>query len=234
MSTEHIHEIVNEFADAAIKQGNHTEAGKWNKANKEIGRMNHLFDELLFSGIEGLHALLALTESHNKSVALMAAVYLLRYYPEPCLSVLDRLANESGLIGFGAQQAIQRWKEGHWDLDKQSDVIIQDSEMNKENFQKPDLDALLMNAPTRVSWTDIPEFNMLDERIGIANGLVPFTVGVNEGYLSWVPDNVPPTMLESLTWLWVIRPDLSHEIAAKTSNEDLRDAIFGYIEERTD
>ncbi|TAE55606.1 MAG: hypothetical protein EAZ76_15490 [Nostocales cyanobacterium] len=91
-----------------------------------------------------------------------------------------------------------------------------------------DLQSILNSIPNEVNWQDIVQFNKLDERVAIANDIFPNLIGVNEGYIEWCPDNEPPTLLETLLWWWVIRPDLGAAIAIEAPQE-LKEIISQYI-----
>jgi hypothetical protein len=62
----------------------------------------------------------------------------------------------------------------------------------------------------------------------IANDLCANIIGVNEGYIEWCPDDEPPSLLETLTWWWVVRPDLGAAIAIEAPQE-LKEIISQYI-----
>ena len=49
--------------------------------------------------------------------------------------------------------------------------------------------------------------------------MCPNLIGVNEGYIEWCPNNEPPSQIETLTWWWVIRPDLGAAIAIEAPDE---------------
>lgn len=50
-------------------------------------------------------------------VRVMAAAHLLRYRTAEARAVLEEAAKGTGLVPFGAQQALKRWEEGTWALD---------------------------------------------------------------------------------------------------------------------
>ncbi|NJM39409.1 MAG: hypothetical protein HC853_00885 [Anaerolineae bacterium] len=112
-----LQEHLDDFQTAVIGQREALLKGDWRTGNPLAKKYDAAFRKIIEYGEEGRNALLALTEHPNVSVAEMAAVYSLKYNPEQCLNVLRRLSSEPGLIGFGAQQAIQRWEEGSWQLE---------------------------------------------------------------------------------------------------------------------
>ena len=74
--------------------------------------------------------------------------------------------------------------------------------------------ALLSNPPKTVAWSDVVDFDRLDERRSCVDCLHANILGVNEGYVEWSPNDSPPSKDETLAWLWFIRPDLGDEIAS--------------------
>jgi hypothetical protein len=91
-----------------------------------------------------------------------------------------------------------------------------------------DIQTILDSIPNEVLWQDIVQFDQLDERVAIANDLCANIIGVNEGYIEWCPNDEPPSRLETLTWWWVVRPDLGAAIAIEAPQE-LKEIISQYI-----
>jgi hypothetical protein len=73
-----------------------------------------LYRSIICTGESGRQALLELVDDNDPVVAGMAAVYSIRYDSIRCLSTLERVAREPGLLGFRAQVAIERWESGEW------------------------------------------------------------------------------------------------------------------------
>jgi hypothetical protein len=90
------------------------------------------------------------------------------------------------------------------------------------------LPSILDSIPNEVRWQYIVQFNKLDERVAIANDLCANIIGVNEGYIEWCPNDEPPSILETLVWWWVVRPDLGAAIAIEAPQE-LKEIISRYI-----
>ena len=90
------------------------------------------------------------------------------------------------------------------------------------------MQTILDSIPNEVPWQDIVQFDKLDERIVLANDLCANIIGVNEGYIEWCPDDEPPSLLETLTWWWVVRPDLGAAIAIEAPQEP-KEIISQYI-----
>jgi hypothetical protein len=91
-----------------------------------------------------------------------------------------------------------------------------------------DVQSILEAIPNEVTWQDIVQFEKLDERVAIANDLCANIIGVNEGYIEWCPNDEPPSLLETLTWWWVVRPDLGAAIAIEAPQE-FKGIIAHYI-----
>jgi hypothetical protein len=110
--------LINDFIETSKT---HYQASHWSRdwktANQQAKRLHKIFLQLVAIGIVAREALLALVEHEDDCVALMAAVYSLAHNPELALEALNRLSSKSGFIGFEAEQAIQRWREGNWKLE---------------------------------------------------------------------------------------------------------------------
>ena len=91
-----------------------------------------------------------------------------------------------------------------------------------------DVQSILNAIPSEVNWQDVVQFEKLDERVARANDLCANVVGVNEGYIEWCPNDEPPSMMETLVWWWVVRPDLGAAIAIEAPQE-LKEIIGQYI-----
>jgi hypothetical protein len=91
-----------------------------------------------------------------------------------------------------------------------------------------DIQSILESIPHEVPWSDIVQFDKLDERVAIANAFCANIIGVNENYIEWCPNDEPPSMKETLTWWWVVRPDLGAAIAIEAPQE-LKEIIGHYI-----
>jgi hypothetical protein len=91
-----------------------------------------------------------------------------------------------------------------------------------------DLQSILNSIPNEVNWQNIVELEKLDERVSIANEVCANLVGVNDGFIEWCPDEEPASLLETLLWWWVVRPDLGAAIAREAPQE-LKEIISQYI-----
>jgi hypothetical protein len=46
--------------------------------------------------------------------------------------------------------------------------------------------------PRQALWTDLADFERLDGRVSAVTALFGSVIGVNEGYVEWCPDALPP------------------------------------------
>ncbi len=118
MSQRQIDKLVAHFVKAARKHYEATMTGNWRETNKQAKRIRKAFQGIRKIGENARQALLAQTENQDLAVASMAATYSLKCNTQQAQTVLQRIAKEPGIIGFEAQQALQRWKEGDWHLDE--------------------------------------------------------------------------------------------------------------------
>jgi hypothetical protein len=110
--------LVKEFASCVVHQNEAIFRGDATASNEYARRYIAAFGKLRSSwGDEGRDALATLLVDHRADVRVMAAAYLLRHCKERARAVLEAEAKGSGLIAFGAEQALKRWEEGTWALD---------------------------------------------------------------------------------------------------------------------
>jgi hypothetical protein len=117
MNDERLKKLLHRFAAAAEAHAAAMESMDEEKVNRHAIVLQGLYREIALTGDAGREELLALSCSSRKAVAGMAAVYSLRYYPEKAVTVLRRLSEEEGLLGFRASMALDRWERGEWDLE---------------------------------------------------------------------------------------------------------------------
>ncbi len=117
MTLHDVDEAVSAFVEATKLHYQATLAGNYKITNKYAQIIDEAFRKIVAMGVEARQALLANVDDDDNAVASMAAVYSLKFNPERALDALRRIADKPGLIGFGAQQAIQRWEEGTWQLE---------------------------------------------------------------------------------------------------------------------
>lgn len=93
-------------------------AGDWQENNKWAKKQAKAFQQIIAIGDIAREELLTLLEHENLNVVLNAAVFSLKYDTEKSLTALEKIAaTDSGIVGFRAEQAIQRWQEGSWRLE---------------------------------------------------------------------------------------------------------------------
>ena len=116
MTDERVARLVRRFAVAARAHHAALETFNESGANAHAHVIAGLFAAISATGEEGREALLVLVASPEPAVAGMAAIYSLRFRPDPCLAVLRRLAAGEGLLAFRAATALERWDAGEWEL----------------------------------------------------------------------------------------------------------------------
>ena len=87
----------------------------------------------------------------------------------------------------------------------------------------PDIES----TPREVKWSDVADFDRLDERVSAVTCVFGSVIGVNEGYIEWCPDDIPPTEQERLAWIWLCNPSLDSEILPRAKGW-FRDLVIAY------
>ncbi len=113
----HLEKLVNQFADATAKQTDAIWQGDAKTGNRQAKRLLAAFDKLRSIGNSGRDALVPLLSHQRPDVRVRAAAFLLRHRTAEAMAVLTEIAKGRSLTAFGAQQALERWKEGTWKLD---------------------------------------------------------------------------------------------------------------------
>ena len=111
---------------------------------------------------------------------------------------------------------------------------IRNSEKTKNLLLPSDIKIILNSISYSALWQDIVEFEKLDERVAIVNCIFANLIGVNNGYIECCPSDNAPSLMESFTWWWVVRPDLGAAITINLHKnvaeaQKLREAIADYI-----
>ena len=91
------------------------------------------------------------------------------------------------------------------------------------------LKEILQNYPNQIMFDNIVDFKKFDERLSIIDCIVVNIIGVEEGFIEFIPDNNPPSEDEILCWIWSFKPDLTNEILEITKNDDLKFALNSYL-----
>ncbi len=109
--------LVEQFAEAAEKSFEAILKGDWRENNKWVKRQVKAFQQITEIGEVAREELLTLLEHENLAIAKSAAAFSLKYATEKSKTTLARISQEPGILGFEAQQALQRWEEGSWQLE---------------------------------------------------------------------------------------------------------------------
>lgn len=115
--------LVREFGDCVAEQSKCIAKGDARKGNKYAKRYVAAFEKLRSFGDAGRDALADLMDDERADVSVMAAGFLLRHAEERASAVLRVHAEDPGIIGLGAQLALERWKDGTWCLDPAEDGV---------------------------------------------------------------------------------------------------------------
>jgi len=114
MQDDKLTRLLQRFATTSTAHHQALEEMDEERANTCAKMIAGLYRSIIGTGESGRQALLELVGDDNPVVAGMAAVYSIRYDSKRCLSTLERVALEPGLLGFRAQMAIERWQSGEW------------------------------------------------------------------------------------------------------------------------
>ena len=96
------------------------------------------------------------------------------------------------------------------------------------------LEELIENYPNEIAFDEIVDFENFDERLSVVDCIVVNSIGVNEGFIEFIPDNNPPLNEEILCWIWAIRPDLTYEILQLNISDDFKFALNSYLNNSMD
>jgi hypothetical protein len=118
MKEQSIEKLIERFTTAAKKHFTASLAGDWRSANKEAKVIRKTARQIFDLGEDARKALLAQTDNEDLYVSALAAVYSLKFSPDKSISILTKISKEPGLVGFEAKQALLRWEQGEWMLDK--------------------------------------------------------------------------------------------------------------------
>jgi hypothetical protein len=114
MQDDNLTRLLHRFAITAKAHHQALEDMNEERANTYANMVAGLLRSIVGIGESGRQALLELVDHNDPVVAGLAAVYSIRYDSKRCLSSLERVALEPGLLGFRAQMAIERWESGEW------------------------------------------------------------------------------------------------------------------------
>ncbi len=117
MTSQEVDKVVSAFAEAAKLHYQAILAGNYKVTNKHAKAIEKAFRKIAAMGPEARQALLDKVDDGDSAVAVMAATFSLKFDTERALNALRRISSDPGLMGLRAQQAIQRWEEGTWQLE---------------------------------------------------------------------------------------------------------------------
>lgn len=109
--------LIKKFADFVVAQNEAIANGDPTTGNKYAKKYIDAFKKIRSYGDDGRDAFTVLLNHEQADVRVMAAAYLLRHCEERARAVLESEAKGTGLVAFGAAQALKRWEEGTWSLD---------------------------------------------------------------------------------------------------------------------
>ena len=97
-----------------------------------------------------------------------------------------------------------------------------------------EVENILKSIPKEVEFSEIKEFDKLDERISAVGVLFANIIGVNENSIEFCPDNEPPLLDEIISWIWTFRPNLGVDMLNQNLSEDLKKLISSYEQNEMD
>ena len=109
--------LVTQFAEAADRSFEAALRGDWKENNKWVRKQVKAFQRIIELGDAARDELLTLLDHENLAIAKSAAAFSLKYATERSKATLMRIAQEPGVLGFEAKQAMLRWEEGNWQLE---------------------------------------------------------------------------------------------------------------------
>lgn len=96
------------------------------------------------------------------------------------------------------------------------------------------LEELIENTPLEVINLYVNEPENIDERISAVGTIYANTIGVKEASIEFVPNELPTTKEEVLSWIWSFRPDLGKEILRFEIKPEFRKLIECYDSDKMD
>ena len=109
--------LAGKFAESVAAQTDAIRKGDSKAGNKHAKRYIDAFNALRSEGDAGRAALVPMLKHPRADVRGMAAAFLLRFRTEESLAVLNDLARGTGIVAFGANETLNRWRDGTWSLD---------------------------------------------------------------------------------------------------------------------
>ena len=117
--SERIGQLVHHFAELIVRRSDAMDRSDAWMQDRCADRIDAVFANLTAFGDRGREALAALLTHRRAEVREMAACYLLRHRTDEALQVLRKEASGEGAVAYRASQAIKRWEDGEWHLDRE-------------------------------------------------------------------------------------------------------------------
>jgi hypothetical protein len=108
---KNIQELIKDFIIASKTHYDASKIGDWKTANKQAKVIHKVFQKIKKYGNTAQDELLKLVDNDDDSVACMAAAYSLPYNEIRSKNTLQRISKKEGLIGFIAEQGLERWQK---------------------------------------------------------------------------------------------------------------------------
>jgi hypothetical protein len=83
------------------------------------------------------------------------------------------------------------------------------------------------NTPREVRWSEVGDFDQLDERVSALSVIFGSVINMNDGSMEWCPDDMPPTEQERLAWIWLCNPVLDAALLPCAKGR-FRDLLVAY------
>lgn len=109
-------ELVQEYAEAVIKQEECIFQGNVRKGNQFARRYIQIANELLSGGEEVISVFAELLQHPDPNVRVNAAASLLKARTAEAVATLEPLAEIEGLAGLGAKMTLERYRRGELEI----------------------------------------------------------------------------------------------------------------------
>lgn len=186
--------------------------------------------------------LLQLLDNENQWVQLCAGGDALEFAETVAMERLRRLsATDDPWVSLTAQMTIMAWESGlrswnvqawkdeyrSWQADFRSPTNQQTQEVDlpKAIAEIKQVLAKIKKIPRRVRFTDIQQFETMEDRFFAVDRTIGAILGMNVDSVDFVPHDEPPTRDEVLAWLWVIHPEYKAGIL-ELGSEKVRTAVL--------
>jgi len=109
-------ELIQEYADAVIKQQECIFQGNARKGNQFARRYIQIAKELLSGGEESISVFAELLQHPDPNVRGNAAANLLKDRTAEAVAALEPLVKNEGLVGLGAEMTLERYRRGELEI----------------------------------------------------------------------------------------------------------------------